>query len=167
MKHKLLSLVVISAGISMVACSDDKGGGGYAGPQTCAINPTLSGCSLQKAALAQVPGSPEQIAALKAGVTPPGAPAPYDPGKQVPGGTEGTKRTLSVSDKAIRQQAAKVMAALEADKHNPDSPYYVPPVEENPVAASTGRSPSSIQAASVPEVQLGAPMVQGGGEAAQ
>src|SRR4051794_23724328 len=120
MNHKYLSIIIVFAALSTVACSDDKGGGQAAGPQTCATNPTLPGCSLQKVALAQVNGSPEQAALMAALNKTPAAGA-----NQVPGisgapkilDDKGGIRVSSVGNSDLQAHAAKVAAALEADTH--------------------------------------------------
>lgn len=161
MKHKLLFISILISGMSMVACSDDKPS--QQGASNCLTNPTMPGCSLQKAALAQVPGSPEQAAALLAAnktgspalnqVQPPGTP---------PGGTVGIP-VASVSQDQLKAQAAKVAARLKETSDNPLSSYWQAPDE-------TGRAPASLdQAVIVPQQQVqAAPVVmEEGGETAR
>lgn len=168
MKHKYLSIIIVFAALSTVACSDDKGGGQMmAGGNTCGTNPTLPGCSLQKAALAQVPGSPEQ-AALFAKTNPtPGAGLGQAPGTPVvtTGGTiPGTGIAVgSVDPNAIKAKAAKIAAAIKADNENPDSPHYIPPEESGRAPSSV--SPAAFQQASARMAEEAPQAVEGGGEA--
>src|SRR5665213_2452528 len=65
MKKTYLSIFVIAAGMSMVACSDNSGGGSAAINQ-CNANPTEPGCIGQPVPLAQVGGNAPVSASVKA-----------------------------------------------------------------------------------------------------
>jgi len=128
--------------------------------------PNLAHLQFTKAALAQVPGSPEQAAAFAAANPTPGA-APGQvqqaglPVAVIPG--TGIAVT-SVDHKAIQAQAAKVAAALKADSENPNSPYYQAPDETGRAPASV--SPASFQAAEARMAAEAPQVLEGGGEAA-
>jgi hypothetical protein len=167
MKHKILSLFIMTAAMSTVACSDDKPA--QAGAQSCLTNPTLPGCSLQKAALAQVPGSPEsKQAALAAPYAPPAGTGqiPTGPNGQpivIPGVTPPATGTgIAVTSKSIQEHAARVAAALEADNNNPLSPNYIAPKVEAPERAPASTGTASV--ASVP-VPVAPTAIDGSGEA--
>ena len=144
MKHKFLSLLIITAALSTVACSDDKGSKMADGaPQNCTNNPTLAGCSLQKAALAQVPGSPEAALMFAKNNPPMGTPSHPIPGSaNHPPGIS----VASVDQNAIQARAAQIAAGLRADSQNPNSDHYQ-------FADESGRGPASISQATVASVQ--------------
>jgi hypothetical protein len=170
MKHKILAILMFTAAVSTVACSDDKGSSA-GGPQTCATNPTLPGCSLQQAALAQVPGAGSPAAAALAArgivLTPPGAPqTPLTPPGVPPVAGTTPPQTgvgIAVTSKAIQAQAAKVQAALEADSQNPESSHYAGQSDDG----GNSRAPASIAPVTQSSVALAPPALEGGGEAAK
>jgi hypothetical protein len=161
MRHKILALFILISGMSMVACSDDKPA--QQGASNCLTNPTLPGCSLQKAALAQVPGSPEQAAALLA-ANKGGSPAlgQVQPPGTTPDGSKVGIPVASVSKEQLKAQAAKIAEGLKQTSENPLSSYWQAPDE-------SGRSPASVgQPVVASQQQPEAPaVIEGSGDAAR
>ena len=82
----------------------------------------------------------------------------------IPGTTKAGIAVTSVDNAAMKAQAAKVAAALDATTKDPSSPYYQAPDE-------TGRAPSSVAPANLAatEARMAAEApttVEGGGQAA-
>jgi len=55
-----------------------------------------------------------------------------------------------------------VAAALEADKHNPDSPFYEPPFSPQSTESASARTPASMDITAAP-VEEATPYVSVGG----